>query len=139
MKVHLAAGLSGLVFGAGLVIAGMTDTAKVIAFLDVFGRWDPSLAFVMIGAIGVHFLLLRAIRRLPQALSGEPFERPRSAAIDRRLLAGAAVFGVGWGLGGICPGPGFVSAGAGSVFAIVFLAAMAFGTVAVRRWLARSA
>ena len=132
MKRHAVALLAGLVFGAGLVIAGMTDPGKVLGFLNVFGRWDPSLALVMVGAIGVHFLLLRGIRRLPGPLFGGVFQAPKKTRIDGRLVLGAAVFGVGWGLGGVCPGPGIVDVGAGSGYALVFTACMALGVVAAR-------
>ncbi|MEP7125881.1 MAG: DUF6691 family protein [Byssovorax sp.] len=138
MKSKLAALLAGLVFGAGLVISGMTNPAKVLGFLDIFGRWDPSLAFVMIGAIGVHFVLLRLILRRPGPLLGGVFERPLREAIDAPLVVGAAVFGVGWGLGGVCPGPGIVDAASGSGYAIVFMIGMTLGIIAEHRSLGRS-
>ena len=124
---RLAALFAGLLFGVGLVLAGMTNPGKVTAFLDLFGGWDPSLAFVMIGAIGVHALLLRPILRLRNPLFASAFQVPQTTTLDRRLLAGAALFGVGWGLGGVCPGPGFVSAASGSGYALVFVATMAAG------------
>lgn len=124
---RIAALVSGLLFGAGLVLAGMTSPSKVTAFLDLFGRWDPSLAFVMIGAIGVHALLLRPILRLRNPLFSSSFHLPQKTSIDSRLLAGAALFGVGWGLGGVCPGPGLVDAASGSGYALVFVAAMTAG------------
>jgi hypothetical protein len=123
--------LAGLLFGAGLVVAGMTDPAKVTAFLDVTGKWDPSLALVMVGAIGVHFVLLRRILRRPRPLFSSAFEIPRRTRVDRALVIGAAIFGVGWGLGGVCPGPGIVDAASGSVYAIVFTGTMALGALAV--------
>jgi uncharacterized membrane protein YedE/YeeE len=137
MRSKLAALAAGLVFGVGLVLAGMTDPAKVTAFLDVLGRWDPSLAFVMIGAIGVHFVLLRRVLRRGRPVFEGAFQIPRSTAVDGRLVLGAAVFGVGWGLGGVCPGPGLVDAASGSLYALVFTAAMALGALAAAR--ARSA
>ncbi len=124
---------SGLLLGVGLVVAGMTDPGKVIAFLDVSGRWDPSLALVMVGAIGVHFVLLRRILRRPRPLFERTFEAPPRTGIDGRLVLGAALFGVGWGLGGVCPGPGIVDAASGSAYALVFTAAMALGAFAWRR------
>ncbi len=136
MKSKLTALLAGLLFGGGLLISGMTNPAKVIGFLDVFGRWDPSLAFVMIGAIGVHFLALRWILALPRPLLGGAFQRPERSAIDAPLIVGAALFGVGWGLGGVCPGPGIVDAASGSGYAIVFTVAMVLGIVAQQRLLA---
>jgi uncharacterized protein len=123
--------LAGLLFGAGLVVAGMTDPAKVTAFLDVTGRWDPSLALVMVGAIGVHFVLLRRILRRPRPLFASAFEIPRRTRVDAALVIGAAIFGVGWGLGGVCPGPGIVDAASGSTYAIVFTLMMALGALAV--------
>ena len=119
----------GAVFGLGLVTSGMSNPAKVLAFLDVAGAWDPSLAFVMAGAIGVHAPLLRLVLRRSAPLAGPAFVVPRLRAIDGRLLAGAAVFGVGWGLGGYCPGPGLVSAAGGSSGAIVFVVGMTTGVL----------
>lgn len=123
----------GAVFGLGLVISGMSNPAKVLAFLDVAGAWDPSLAFVMAGAIGVHAPLLRLVLRRSAPLAGPAFVVPRLRAIDGRLLAGAAVFGVGWGLGGYCPGPGILSAGAGATTPVLFTVAMAVGVLVHRR------
>ena len=138
MKSKIAALLAGLVFGGGLVISGMTNPAKVLGFLDLFGRWDPSLAFVMIGAIGVHFVLLRLIFTRSRPLLEGVFERPLRATIDAPLVVGAAVFGVGWGLGGVCPGPGIVDAASGSGYAIVFMIGMTLGMIAERRSLGRA-
>jgi uncharacterized membrane protein YedE/YeeE len=123
--------LAGLLFGAGLVIAGMTNPAKVTAFLDVTGRWDPSLALVMVGAIGVHFVLLRLILRRPRPIFASAFDLPRRTRVDVPLVIGAALFGVGWGLGGVCPGPGIVDAASGSAYALVFMVTMALGVLAV--------
>ena len=135
MKSKVTALVAGLVFGAGLLISGMTSPTKVLGFLDVFGRWDPSLAFVMVGAIGVHFLLLRRILVLPKPLLEATFQLPSRAAIDAPLVVGAALFGVGWGLGGLCPGPGIVDAAMGSGYAVVFMIGMTLGIVAERRML----
>jgi uncharacterized membrane protein YedE/YeeE len=109
------AGLAGLIFGIGLVLSGMTRQDKVVGFLDVgSGAWDPSLAFVMVGAIFTHGLLLRLIARHPRfgrrPLFADRYAPPTSTSIDWRLVVGAAIFGVGWGLGGVCPGPALVSA-----------------------------
>lgn len=139
MKSKLAALFAGLLFGGGLVISGMTNPAKVLGFLDVFGRWDPSLALVMVGAIGVHFLLLRRIFARSGPILEERFERPSRTEIDSPLVVGAAVFGVGWGLGGVCPGPGIVDAASGSGYAIVFMIGMTLGIVAEQRSLGRAA
>src|SRR6185295_7370618 len=99
----------------GLAVSGMTRPSKVVGFLDVFGAWDASLAFVMVGAIGVHAVLQRVIARRGSPLFEDRFHLPTRRDVDARLLAGAAVFGVGWGLGGFCPGPGLVAAASGAV------------------------
>ncbi|MBX3130940.1 MAG: YeeE/YedE family protein [Polyangiaceae bacterium] len=119
--------LIGLVFGLGLVLSGMTQPAKVIAFLDVTGQWDPSLAFVMVGAISTHWLLYRFIMKRPSPLLASAYAIPSRQRIDARLLGGSALFGVGWGLGGYCPGPGLASAGALSGQALLFVGAMLAG------------
>ena len=129
----MAALLAGLLFGVGLVVAGMTDPGKVTAFLDVGGRWDPSLALVMAGAVGVHFVLLRWVLRRPRPLFAAAFRLPTVDRVDAPLVLGAAVFGVGWGLGGVCPGPGLVDAASGSAYALLFTAAMGLGALAARR------
>jgi len=127
MKSTLSALGAGLVFGVGLGLSGMTRPAKVLAFLDVFGSWDPSLMFVMMGAIFVHFVLSRWIRRRQRPLLEPRFHLPAARNVDRELVIGSAVFGLGWGLGGYCPGPAIVSLGSGAMSAIVFVAAMAAG------------
>ena len=131
-KSKVTALLAGLLFGAGLLISGMTSPAKVRGFLDLFGRWDPSLAFVMIGAIGVHFLVLRRILVLPKPLLSATFQLPSRAAIDAPLVVGAALFGVGWGLSGYCPGPALVSLGTAATPVLVFIAAMISGIALAR-------
>jgi uncharacterized membrane protein YedE/YeeE len=124
---------AGLIFAVGLGLAGMTDPRKVIGFLDVFGRWDASLAFVMAGAIGVHLPFLRLVRRRPLAAGcGDP--SGTGPAVDRDVLLGSAVFGVGWGLGGYCPGPAVVSAATGGAQAVVFLMAMLLGVALFALW-----
>lgn len=127
MKTILSALISGLVFGIGLGLSGMTQADKVIGFLDVTDNWDPSLAFVMGGAIAVHFVLYRLILRQPSPLFGERFGIPTRTDLDARLIGGSALFGVGWALGGYCPGPGLVSAPAGSANALTFVAALTGG------------
>lgn len=97
--------LCGLVFGAGLAISGMTDTAKVLGFLDLFGNWIPDLAFVMGGAVCVTLITFRFILRRDAPLLTAGFQLPTSSGLDRRLLAGATIFGIGWGVYGYCPGP----------------------------------
>jgi uncharacterized membrane protein YedE/YeeE len=128
---------AGLLFGAGLVVSGMTDPRNVVGFLDFAGRWNPKLAFVMAGAVGVHALLLRlhARRRGAAARSG-PGARAR---IDAPLVCGAAIFGVGWGLSGYCPGPAITALGFGLPAAFGFVAAMIAGARLGDRVLARRA
>jgi uncharacterized membrane protein YedE/YeeE len=118
----------GLLFGAGLLVGGMTDANKVIGFLDVSGDWDPSLALVMVGAIAVHLMFMRLVlpRRTAPVLGGR-FGLPTRTDLDGRLLGGAALFGLGWGLGGFCPGPGLVSVASGSATALTFVGAMTGG------------
>jgi len=121
----LVAILCGVIFGAGLGLSQMTQPSKVLGFLDFTGAWDPSLALVMGAAVLVHFVGLRLVGKKP--LFDERFHPPTSAKIDRRLVAGAALFGVGWGLSGLCPGPAVVSAVSGAVPLIAFVAAMLLG------------
>lgn len=128
MKLVSAYG-SGALFAVGLAVSGMTRPEKVVGFLDLAGAWDPSLALVMVGAIGVHFVAHRLLRGRSTPLLDERFHFPTRKDIDRRLLLGAAMFGVGWGLGGFCPGPGLVSGGAGSPVAIAFVVAMTVGVL----------
>ncbi|MFI5300616.1 MAG: DUF6691 family protein [Polyangiales bacterium] len=116
-----------MIFGLGLIVSGMTDPHKVQGFLDVAGRWDPSLAFVMVGAIAVAFVGFRFAERRAAPVFDDHFHLPRSRTIDRRLVVGSALFGVGWGLGGFCPGPAIVSLGALTHGAIPFLLAMIVG------------
>jgi len=118
---------SGLLFGAGLAVGGMTNPRKVIGFLDVGGSWDPSLAFVMLGAIVVHFFAYRWVRGSAAPLFADEFAIPKLRYVDAKLVGGSALFGVGWGIGGYCPGPGIVSLGAGRSDALVFVATMAVG------------
>ena len=123
----LMAFLAGLVFGVGLLVSGMTDPGKVIGFLDIGGSWDPSLAFVMAGAILVGFFAFALARRRAQSFLGAALELPQRRDIDRRLVAGSVVFGIGWGLAGYCPGPALVSFGSGQPKAAAFVAAMLAG------------
>lgn len=117
--------LSGLLFGLGLILSGMVDPAKVQNFLDVAGIWDPSLAFVMAGAIGVAAPGFWLVQRRAAPLSGSQFRvPPADAPIDRRLVIGAAVFGIGWGLAGFCPGPALVSLPLAAPGTIAFVSAM---------------
>ena len=123
---------SGLLFAIGLALSGMTEPAKVIGFLDVAGgAWDPSLAFVMMGALVVNGVGWWFLKKRSSPVLGETFHLPTKKTIDVRLLAGAAIFGLGWGLGGICPGPGIVSLASGVAPVFAFVAAMLVGIRAV--------
>lgn len=122
----------GLLFGLGLVNSGMSDPAKVLNFLDLFGSWDPSLAFVMGGAITVGFFGYRLVFRRQRPLIGECFHLPAKTRIDGRLVAGSLLFGVGWGLGGFCPGPALTATGLLEPGTLVFVPAMLFGMWAAR-------
>jgi uncharacterized membrane protein YedE/YeeE len=135
VKNNVACFACGLVFALGLGLSGMTQPTKIIGFLDVTGAWDPSLAFVMVGAIGVHFVFVRVARRTREPLFGGAFAWPSKTAVDGRLIAGAALFGVGWGIAGYCPGPAVVSAASLGAGALVFVAAMAAGMFAAARLL----
>lgn len=125
----LMALLAGLLFGIGLLLSGMTNPAKVQGFLDLAGRWDPSLVFVMLGAIMVGLVAFRLAHARTANLLGGAMHLPRARHIDKRLVGGAAVFGVGWGLAGFCPGPALVMAGAGAGKAVLFVLAMIGGMV----------
>jgi uncharacterized membrane protein YedE/YeeE len=128
--------VAGSLFGAGLAISGMTDPARVIGFLDVFGEWDPALAFVMAGAVGTYGLGMWAMRKTASdtdALQKERLPNTRSEPIDRRLVIGAAIFGVGWGLSGFCPGPSLANLGALRIEALIFVPAMAIGMVVAQQ------
>ncbi|CAB3689301.1 DUF6691 family protein [Achromobacter pestifer] len=124
--VVLIAFASGLIFGLGLIVSGMANPAKVLGFLDIAGRWDPSLAFVMGGAVLVTAAGFAVLRRRAR-LSGRPVGWPTATGIDLRLVAGSLAFGAGWGLAGFCPGPALVAASAGVPEALIFVAAMIAG------------
>jgi uncharacterized membrane protein YedE/YeeE len=128
---------SGLVFGLGLLLAGMADPAKVKAFLDLAGAWDPSLAFVMGGGIAVGVVAFALARRRTRSRSGSPMEIPTVRTIDRRLVVGGLLFGAGWGIAGFCPGPALVALGSGMEAAWVFVPAMLAGMIAHDRLLQR--
>jgi uncharacterized membrane protein YedE/YeeE len=119
-----AAFVAGLLFALGLAVGGMTLPSKVIGFLDVTGDWDPSLMFVMAGAIAVHTIVYRLVLRRGTPLFAERFALPTRRDLDARLITGAAIFGVGWGLGGYCPGPGLASLASGAPAALVFAFSM---------------
>ena len=122
--------LSGLVFGLGLIISGMANPVKVLGFLDLSGAWDPSLALVMAGAIAVGFFAFSIAKRRTLSLIGAEMKLPNATHIDKRLLAGSSLFGVGWGVAGFCPGPGLVALGMGEPKALVFVVAMLAGMLA---------
>jgi uncharacterized membrane protein YedE/YeeE len=121
--------VSGFLFAAGLAVSGMTQPAKVSGFLDFAGSWDPSLAFVMLGAVAVYFVADRVSHRLRKPRFAEQFPRRPQMRIDASLVAGAALFGVGWGLSGFCPGPAVASVGAGAGAALWFVPAMMSGMI----------
>jgi uncharacterized membrane protein YedE/YeeE len=127
MKNRLSEFAVGLLFGIGLIIAGMTDPSKVLGFLDLFGLWDPSLAFVMGGAILVGVFAFAVARKRTTSFLGDAMRLPQATDIDRRLVLGGLAFGAGWGLAGFCPGPALVSLGSGEVQAAVFVLAMLVG------------
>jgi uncharacterized protein len=119
--------LAGLVFGIGLIVSGMADPAKVLGFLDLAGAWDPSLALVMAGAIAVGAAAFAIAGRRSHSLLGEPMKLPATRPIDRRLVVGSLLFGIGWGIAGFCPGPALVALGMGQVKAAMFVLAMLAG------------
>lgn len=119
--------LAGLIFGLGLIVAGMANPAKVLGFLDISGLWDPSLGLVMAGAILVGTLAFFLTRKRSVSLLGLPMQLPTATQIDRRLIGGSLLFGVGWGLAGICPGPALVLVGAGVEKGMIFALAMVAG------------
>jgi uncharacterized protein len=123
----LFAFVAGLVFGLGLIVAGMVNPAKILGFLDIAGKWDPSLALVMAGAIAVGLVAFALARRRTMSALGLPMQLPSASALDARLVGGSLVFGIGWGLAGFCPGPAIVAIGAGYAKAAVFVAAMLLG------------
>jgi uncharacterized membrane protein YedE/YeeE len=125
--IKLSAFIAGLLFGIGLLLAGMTNPVKVLAFLDVAGAWDPSLALVMIGAIGIAVGPLAWARQQSRSLLGRPMQLPVKRELDTRLIGGSLVFGVGWGLAGICPGPAVAILLTGRWQGIVFMLAMLTG------------
>jgi uncharacterized membrane protein YedE/YeeE len=122
--------LAGILFGGGLLLSGMTDPANVLGFLDVFGEWRPQLALVMVGAAIMAAPAFLFVRRRHRSLLGDAVTLPDRKKIDAPLLTGAGIFGVGWGLAGICPGPGIVLLVSGRLMAWVFVAAVCAGTLA---------
>ena len=129
--------LSGVIFGMGLILAGMTNPAKVIAFLDIAGAWDPSLALVMGGAMGVASLAFVLARTRRTSWLGEPMQIPQSTRLEPRLVIGSLMFGAGWGIGGLCPGPAIVSLVGGPAGVGLFVASM-LGAMALHEYVLRS-
>lgn len=139
MRNTLVAFVTGLLFAVGLAVAGMTQPQKVVAFLDFFGDWDPSLAFVMGGAILVYLPAYRIITRRRTPLFAARFLVPTRRDLDARLLVGAGLFGIDWGLGGFCPGPGLTAVGSLAAPALMFVASMFAGFMLHRAWDLRAA
>lgn len=127
MKFNLASFGAGLLFGLGLLISGMANPEKVLGFLDIAGQWDPSLAFVMAGAILVGLFAFTVAKKRTMSFLGFDMRLPASDRLDKRLVVGSVLFGAGWGLAGFCPGPGLVALGAGKTGALVFVVAMIAG------------
>ena len=130
--------ISGLVFGIGLILAGMADPLKVKGFLDLAGAWDPSLALVMGGAIALGIVAFALAKRRELSWTGAPFEIPTHRSIDTRLILGGVLFGAGWGIGGFCPGPALVALGSGMGGAGIFVVAMLVGMVVHDKFMVRS-
>jgi hypothetical protein len=130
MKQNGMALFSGLLFGLGLGLSQMIDRDRVLGFLDVTGTWDPTLLFVLGGAVGVTLLTFRFVLRMAHPIWGEKFQLPTRKDIDRTLVIGAAIFGVGWGIAGYCPGPGITALVLGLWNPVLFVVAMVFGSLA---------
>ncbi|PYK90438.1 MAG: hypothetical protein DMF23_13960 [Verrucomicrobia bacterium] len=122
--------VAGGLFGTGLAVSGMTDPARVIGFLDIFGAWDPALLFVMAGAVGVYGMGMLILRRF----DGVKLPSAAASPIDRQLVIGATIFGIGWGLGGFCPGPALANLGALRIEALLFVPTMAIGMFLAQRF-----
>lgn len=128
MRQYLWALLTGALFGVGLNLSQMTDRERVLAFMDVTGKWDPSLIFVLAGAVAVTLIAFRFVLRQPRPLLAEKFHLPTKRDLDQPLVVGAAIFGIGWGISGYCPGPGIASLASGAWNPILFLAAVIAGS-----------
>ena len=127
MKNSITAAIVGFIFALGLGISGMTQPQKVVAFLDLFGAWDPSLMFVMVGAILVHGITYKMIRRRPHPMFSPQWHVPEKTNLTPSLAIGALIFGIGWGIGGFCPGPALTSVGAGQTRPMIFVISMFLG------------
>jgi uncharacterized membrane protein YedE/YeeE len=137
MPLLVASFACGVLFGIGLVVSGMSQPTKVLGFLDLFGRWDPTLAIVMAAALAVAYPGYALARRRAEPFCAPACQWPTNRVIDRRLIAGSALFGVGWGLVGLCPGPALVNLASLSPRIVIFVAAMALGMVLYGSWSAR--
>ena len=126
--------LAGLVFGLGLIVSGMANPAKVLGFLDLAGAWDPSLALVMVGAIAVAIGPFTWVKRRKSAVCGEPVQLPTTTKVDKRLIIGAALFGIGWGIAGFCPGPALMSLATMHKEVLIFVASMIVGIMLQHTW-----
>ncbi len=131
---NIFAFIFGGIFSVGLMFSGMANPGKVIGFLDLFGNWDPSLAFVMMGAIAVAFIPFQIAIRKPVTVFNEPIELPKNNQLDQKLLTGAFIFGIGWGIAGICPAPAFTLIGLGHYDALYFIIAMLAGVLIHRKF-----
>jgi uncharacterized membrane protein YedE/YeeE len=138
MRTHLIALAAGLLFGVGLAVSGMYDPAKVLGFLDIgaigSGGWDPSLAFVMVGGLAVTLPAFQYAKRRVRPIAAPQFQAPAADAVDRRLMLGALIFGIGWGIVGYCPGPALAALAFGATGTILFVLAMVAGMVLQARW-----
>ena len=124
---HFSALLTGLLFGFGLLLSGLSNPAKILGFLDIAGSWDPSLMLVMGGAVAVGIIAFTLAKKRDVSLIGQPMRLPKHDVIEKRVILGSLGFGVGWGLAGLCPGPSLVALGTGTPKAMVFVAAMLVG------------
>ncbi|SOB75273.1 hypothetical protein SAMN04488490_0838 [Marinobacter sp. LV10R510-11A] len=127
MKSSIASLFAGLLFGLGLIVSGMANPEKVLGFLDIAGLWDPSLGFVMGGAVLVGVFAFAIARKRTLSFLGLNMKMPSQSHVDKRLIIGGLLFGIGWGIAGICPGPGLVGLGAGEIKSVVFVASMVAG------------
>lgn len=135
--IELAALLIGLLFGVGLTISDMVNPERVVSFFDFAGSWDPTLAFVMGGALTTTFVGYRIVLKRPAPVLDMQFHLPTATGIDARLIGGAVLFGIGWGIGGVCPGPGIASLASGRIEPLVFVAALVVGTLGAKVWVGR--